>query len=329
MSLTNVSRAAVAGAALLAFVACSDIEPPTLAPATGALPEPAELQIERFNAAPSQYLCYISVRTAGVEHRYRYTHLFLRFPRSAIPTNRDATLRYRLQVIDGDGDTLRVANCVIPRSRAAVQMMNRRSGAPLNAGFPAHDPTGETLALQGDYFLAPIVIEAGSCSDPDWERDELGVCWPPTREPGGPEPGAGDGDGGGGWGGGGGGNGVGDNPDPGEPAECEEDCEMEEDADMCPQPLSGRTLAYGATIAGQMHTFKFSGPMQRQGGGTSPAWYTISGPTASEDTWWIAESGKIQIQCRGRWISRYLWIGTLYVVADDLHFVMGPGHPDF
>lgn len=118
--------------------------------------------------------------------------------------------------------------------------------------------------------------------------------------------------------------------DPPPAEECEE-CNPpeEEDADICPQPLSGRTLEYGVTIAGRMHTFQFSGTMRRDSGGRSPAWYTISGPTASKDNWWYAESGKILVVCYGRWIARTLWIGQLYVVDDDLHFVMGPGHPDF
>ena len=62
----------------------------------------------------------------------------------------------------------------------------------------------------------------------------------------------------------------------------------------------------------------------------SPAWYYISGPTFSKDGWWMAESGKIQLVCRGGWRFRNsVWIGTVAVQAPDLHMVMAPGHPDF
>lgn len=69
--------------------------------------------------------------------------------------------------------------------------------------------------------------------------------------------------------------------------------------------------------------------MRRDRGNRSPAWYTIVRPTTSEDAWWIAESGKILVYCQGRWVARTVWVGLLHVVDDDLHFVQGPGHPDF
>lgn len=106
--------------------------------------------------------------------------------------------------------------------------------------------------------------------------------------------------------------------------------EDEVDSDICPQPLRGRTLPYLATIAGRRHEFTFRGPMRRLDGGRSPSRYNISGPTASKDNWWIAESGTIRLVCWGGWrFRRSVWIGTVVVQDDDLHFVMGPGHPDF
>lgn len=115
---------------------------------------------------------------------------------------------------------------------------------------------------------------------------------------------------------------------------CELDCPAEEaeDSDICPQPVSGRTLTYLATIAGRSHEFKFTGTMRRvnPAQGRSPAWYKISGPQVSSDSWWIAESGNLQLVCWGRWRFRNsVWIGVIAVQDDDLHFVMGPGHPDF
>jgi hypothetical protein len=113
---------------------------------------------------------------------------------------------------------------------------------------------------------------------------------------------------------------------------CPPDGEEEEASDICPQPLMGKTLTYLATIAGRRHEFKFKGTMRRVNPavGRSPAWYYISGPHLSSDNWWMAESGTIQLVCWGSWRFRNsVWIGTVVVQADDLHFVMAPGHPDF
>jgi hypothetical protein len=124
-------------------------------------------------------------------------------------------------------------------------------------------------------------------------------------------------------------------PVPPDSAACEADCpppEEEVDSDICPEPLDGRTLTYLVGIAGRNHEFKFTGRMNRVNPlvGRSPAWYKISGPTASKDTWWIAESGNIQLVCWGGWRFRNtVWVGTVVVQDDDLHMVMGPGHPDF
>jgi maltoporin len=44
----------------------------------------------------------------------------------------------------------------------------------------------------------------------------------------------------------------------------------------------------------------------------------------------MAERGKIQLVCWGRWRFRNtVWVGKVYVQATDLHMVMSPGHPDF
>lgn len=115
------------------------------------------------------------------------------------------------------------------------------------------------------------------------------------------------------------------------PAEECDDCNAPEeaDADICPQPLMGRTLPYLVNIAGRNHEFQFSGTMWRVDAGRSPSTYNISGPHASKDNWWIAESGTIRLVCWGRWVTRSFWYGTVVVQDDDLHFVMAPGHPDF
>lgn len=106
----------------------------------------------------------------------------------------------------------------------------------------------------------------------------------------------------------------------------------EEESDICPEPLRGRTLTTLVNVAGQHHEFQFTGTMHGVNPmvGRSPAWYKISGPTVSKDSWWIAESGNIQLVCWGRWhLGNSVWLGTVVVQATDLHMVMGAGHPDF
>lgn len=110
-------------------------------------------------------------------------------------------------------------------------------------------------------------------------------------------------------------------------------CPPEEESIICPQPFLGNTQPALITIAGRNHEFQFHSsatyPFTRLTAGRSPATYRIGLPTTSKDAWWIAESGTITVWCRGAWISRTLWVGTMTVLDSDLHMVMGPGHPDF
>jgi hypothetical protein len=211
---------------------------------------------------------------------------------------------------------------------------------------PAQDEqvTPQGCVIDGLCTLPPI---SGGWCDPyeelDWSCDD-DPCMTSVGDPTDPEeavsvhgcPGGG---GGGALPGGGTqpppGSGPGTTPVDSTALPCELDCPAEEetaDTDICPQPVSGRTLTYLATIAGRNHEFKFRGVMRRVNPaiGRSPAWYEISGPHVSRDSWWIAQSGNIQLVCWGRWSFRNsFWIGTIIVQSDDLHFVMGPGHPDF
>lgn len=120
--------------------------------------------------------------------------------------------------------------------------------------------------------------------------------------------------------------------EPGE-GECEECNPPGEESTICPQPFIGNVQPALITVAGRNHEFRFHSsetyPFTRLTGGRSPATYQIGLPTTSKDAWWIAESGTITVWCRGAWVSRVLWLGTLTVVDSDLHMVMGPGHPDF
>lgn len=110
-------------------------------------------------------------------------------------------------------------------------------------------------------------------------------------------------------------------------------CPGEEESIICPQPFLGNTQPALITVAGRNHEFQFHSsltyPFKRLTAGRSPATYEIGFPTTSKDAWWIAERGTITVWCRGAWITRSHWVGTMTVLDSDLHMVMGPGHPDF
>jgi hypothetical protein len=67
------------------------------------------------------------VATPGGQYKYRYGRVELRFAKSALASD-GATTRYRYRVLAKDGSVLRLANCVIPDTKIAVQAMNRRFG---------------------------------------------------------------------------------------------------------------------------------------------------------------------------------------------------------
>lgn len=211
---------------------------------------------------------------------------------------------------------------------------------------PALDQQVQGCVTDGLCILDPIIVDPGEC-DPWMSLDWCsGDCMTSVFEPLDQSVQSCPGDGGGGGSGGGGTAPAPTDPGticptaetstcPTEPI-CEVDCpadgEQEEETDICPQPLSGKVATALVNVAGRNHEFKFTGTMNRVNPlvGRSPAWYKISGPTASNDNWWIAESGNIQLVCWGRWTLRNsLWVGTVYVQSTDLHMVMSAGHPDF
>lgn len=201
--------------------------------------------------------------------------------------------------------------------------------------------------VDGLCLLPPI--SGGACEpwmELDWDCDDGGgECEESVGDPTDPEeavgvqscPGGGGDTGGGGGGGGDGGE------DPATPCiesytepcapECEDCNPPEEESTICPSPFLGNVQPALITVAGRNHEFSFSStptyPFKRLTGGRSPATYEIGLPTASRDAWWIAQAGTITVWCRGAWITRRHWVGTLTVVGSDLHMVMGPGHPDF
>jgi hypothetical protein len=215
---------------------------------------------------------------------------------------------------------------------------DQQRGVDVAAPAQEEQVAPQGCVIGGVCLLPPI--SGGACEpwmELDWDCDEGGGECLSSAGPTAPTDATvqscpGGGDSGGGLGGGGGGDGDGD------PGTCIEavttPCEPDgEESTICPQPFIGNTQPALITVAGRNHEFQFHSsltyPFKRLTGGRSPATYEIGLPTASEDAWWIAERGTITVWCRGAWITRSHWLGTMTVLDSDLHMVMGPGHPDF
>lgn len=222
--------------AFAVLAACRDISTLPEDRADPAAGEVAAVRQYPANASRSEigyeYECYTSIATPGGEHAYRYGRLPLRFPASALHA-RNATHRYQHRMINGEGKVLRMANCVIPRSDRAVEMMNRRFGVS------EHDSQMQIQGCVSDGLCLLPPISGGACDpymEADWDCDEGGreciESWTGVEPEFSTIQGCGDGGGGSGGGGGDGGGGGGDNADPGEPTrwddgtgrpECERD----------------------------------------------------------------------------------------------------------
>lgn len=97
------------------------------------VPQASTPSLVRRPSTPSEsrsaFACFLSVATLGGPHAYRYRQVHTRLPAAVIAPD-FATTRYRFRVYDRNGKIQRLANCVIPRTRSAVALMNRRFRIP-------------------------------------------------------------------------------------------------------------------------------------------------------------------------------------------------------
>jgi hypothetical protein len=211
-----------------------------------------------------------------------------------------------------------IAGVVLTLGACADSPTQSTQSAPDRApGTSVQQTQVQGCVSDGVCVLDPIVVDP---CDPyealDWCEDDGGTCMTSVFQSTDPTVQSCPGDGGTPGGGG-------TPPAPGDPGT------------VCPTTDTGLCPRAPAliTVAGRNHEFQFHGspsyPLRRLTGGRSPATYQIGLPTTSKDAWWIAESGTITVYCRGAWITRRLWVGTLTLVDSDLHMVIGPGHPDF
>lgn len=141
----------------------------------------------------SPYACFTSVATPGGPHKYRYGRLNLPFSKGELAAD-GATLRYGHRVYAEDGSILRLANCIIPATPAAVQAMNRRFGLQGKAMSKRKSggSEGGTIGIQACVTVIwPDGEEITECGDdpapaPDDPYTCVQHCTPGVDEGGGP-----------------------------------------------------------------------------------------------------------------------------------------------
>jgi hypothetical protein len=122
--------------AALLTVACSDA---TLPPATAPDADLARGATTRVQE--ESFPCFTSHLTPEGPHRYRYGQRRLRFPRRIVEEARGEVMYFRYVQRTPDGTTLRVANCVIPRSDAALELARQRfAGKRSSTDLPTIQP---------------------------------------------------------------------------------------------------------------------------------------------------------------------------------------------
>lgn len=117
------------------------------------------------------WACFTSVAVTNKPYAYRYDRIPLGFENGAIVAAHGSRMTYRHRVVDNQGTILRLANCVVPRSMAAIQAMNQRFQVPPHLAAPrGRTSGGGDISIQGcvaDGFceLDGIVVVAPAPSD--------------------------------------------------------------------------------------------------------------------------------------------------------------------
>lgn len=91
----------------------------------------------QYDAPDFAFACSVSARTPNGPHRYRYFRVYLSFPRSARAPD-GATQERRYRWLRPDGEILSAANCRIPATPRAAEILDRRvklTARPRRAGL--------------------------------------------------------------------------------------------------------------------------------------------------------------------------------------------------
>lgn len=329
------SLAVVLGGAVAVLAACHDAPSPVapqLQRASASLSTLPGDQGRHVGAVPFVCTSIRRVETPAVTWPMQRDTLF--FPRGELDQG-GRTVRYVLRQHTTDGALHYAAFCDVPYTEQALRRVDRYFGVQKAGGAEQFVARGEiktpSCVIGGVCVLEPLHVEAPPKENEEKELcpvDAFGndLCSPNTE-------------------GGGGGGPGGDGPVSScetqgytESGSCDGDViPEEEEAKSCPSLLVGKIVTALIPVAGRNHEFRFEGsvlaPLVRTSGPRSPATYVVN-PTLSEDGWWMAESGTIKVNCSGGYspsaFGYRLFIGTAsYAGQNDLHMVLGPGHPSF
>lgn len=181
---------------LFSFAAASCSDLPTASSRTA----PSEARASASAARPAwaadsggaPYICFTSVRTPQGPHRYRYGRVRLHFPASALALD-GATTLYRYRVQSPGEDPVVVANCRIPWTVEAVEIMDRRLRVADRRRWRARDEQADgTATIQscpgGVCILEPVYVSPyypggwGGGGGGGWDdgcglNASVGDCW--------------------------------------------------------------------------------------------------------------------------------------------------------
>jgi len=146
---------------LLAASACTDGAPSPTATVSGA-GAPANL-----NRSSSPYGCFISKAVEGLPYAYAYSQLPVEFPREALAAD-GGTLKYQFRLEEPGKSPVLLANCVIPRTRLAVRILEARLRVTKDARYQYTD------RAKGDI----TIMEEGDCASKVGDiYDEKKTCF--------------------------------------------------------------------------------------------------------------------------------------------------------
>jgi hypothetical protein len=98
---------------------------------------------------PSPYTCFVSIATPGGPRAYRYGRMDLRFPQPMLAPG-GAITEFRFRAYGKDRQVELLADCVVPRTAAAVRMTSRRFWIPRGTDSGMAASTTEPMPVGDD-----------------------------------------------------------------------------------------------------------------------------------------------------------------------------------
>lgn len=128
---------------MLAASACTDGAPsPTAAVSGGGA-------AANLNRNSSPYGCFISKAVEGLPYAYKYSQVPVDFPRAALAAD-GGTLKYQFRLEEPGKSPVLLANCVIPRTRLAVRILEAQLRVPKDVQYQYTRRTKGDITIMGE-----------------------------------------------------------------------------------------------------------------------------------------------------------------------------------